>query len=218
MNGAVLITGKQSGFTDDLVQEALNRKLHILATHDPTDTAPEVPDTFGAMLSYTPWTRRSLLSARSVILSVEREQEGLQHAIVVCSPEGINQPLHETESATIEERIDAAVKGYLFMIKEVIAQLVRNGGGECTLVWYDGGSEVMPPLDAAIAGAVHGLMRSLIAFYEDEPVVMRGFQASDSEHRAVARWVLEQTFDRGDKSAGRLQRYGQKMGILPFRR
>ncbi len=218
MNGAVLITGKQSGFTDDLVQEALNRKLHLLATHDPADTAPEVPDTFGDMLSYTPWTRRSLLSARSVILSVEREQNGLRHAIVVCSPEGVNQPLHETESAVIEERVDAAIKGYLFMIKEVIAQLVRNGGGECTLVWYDAGSEVMPPLDAAIAGAVHGLMRSLIAFYEDEPVVMRGFQASDSERRAVARWVLEQTFDRGDKSAGRLQRYGQKMGILPFRR
>ncbi|MFW5827224.1 MAG: hypothetical protein ACOCU4_03985 [Alkalispirochaeta sp.] len=218
MNGAVLITGKQSGFTDDLVQEALNRKLHLLATHDPTDTAPEVPDTFGDMLSYTPWTRRSLLSARSVILAVEREQNGLRHAIVVCSPEGINQPLHETESAVIEERIDAAVKGYLFIIKEVIAQLLRNGGGECTLVWYDGGSEVMPPVDAAIAGAVHGLMRSLIAFYEDEPVVMRGFQASDGERRAVARWVLEQTFDRGEKSAGRLQRYGQKMGILPFRR
>ena len=221
MNGAVLITGKQSGFTDDLVQEALNRKLRVLATHDPQDTPPEVPDTFGDNLSYTPWNRRSLLSARSVLLAVDQdaaEHAPMDHAFVVCSPEGINQPLHQTESALIEERVDAALKGYLFIIKEVIAQLQRAGGGNCSIVWYDGGSEVMPPLDATIAGAAQGLMRSLLAFYQDEPVVIRGFQASDSDSRAVARWVLEQALDRGEKSAGRLQKYGQKMGILPFRR
>jgi hypothetical protein len=218
MNGALLITGKQSGFTDDLVQEALNRTLHVLATHDPADTPPEVPDTFGDHLRYTPWTRRSLISARSVLLSAEREHGPLRHAVVICSPEGINSPLHETESALIEERIDYSIKGYLFIIKEVIAQLARNGGGECTIVWYDGGAEIMAPIDAAIAGAVQGLVRSLLAFYEGETTAIRGLVASDSDSRAVARWVLEQALDRADKTVGRLQKYGQKMGILPFRR
>lgn len=223
MNGAVLITGKQSGFTDDLVQEALNRTRHVFATHDPADTPPEVPDSFGDSLRYVSWSRRSLLSARSVLLEVDRETrdgapEGqLRHVIVVASPEGLNQPFHETESAEIEARVDGAVKGYLFILKEAIAHLMRAGGGSCSVVWYDGGAEVMPPVDAAIAGAVQGLMRSLVSFYQDEQVVLRGFQASENDSRAVARWVLEQLLDRADKTGGRLNKFGQK-GILPFRR
>ena len=222
MSGAVLITGKQSGFTDDLVQEALNRKTRVIATHDPSDTAPEVPDTVGDRLTYIPWTRRSLLSARSVMLASESTAEEhatpLDDVLVVCSPEGINTSLHETGSAEIEARVDAALKGYLFIIKEAIAALMRRGSGRLSIVWYDGGSEYMPPVDATIAGGAQGLMRSLLAFYEGEAVEIRGFHASDSERRAVARWVLEQIMDRPEKSAGRLQKYGQKMGILPFRR
>jgi hypothetical protein len=218
MHGAILITGKQSGFTDDLVQEALGRSHRVIATHDPTDVAPEVPDTFGDSLTYAPWSRRSLISARSVMLAVESDGAPLEHAFVVCSPEGVNDPLHATESVVIEQTIDAAIKGYLFMIKEITASLVRRGGGALTIVWYDGGSELVPPLEAAIAGAVQQLTHSLLAFYENESVVMRGLHASESDSRAVARWVLEQSLDRGEKSAGRWQRYGQKMGILPFKR
>jgi NAD(P)-dependent dehydrogenase (short-subunit alcohol dehydrogenase family) len=217
MNGAVLITGKQSGFTDDLVQETLNRHIPVCATHDSQDTAPEVPDSSGDRLFYTPWSRRSLLSARSVLLTVAREYESLGHGFVVCSPEGVNEALHQTESAVIEEKIDVAVKGYLFILKELIAYLMRRGGGDCTIVWYDPGSEVMPPLDAGIAGAVQGLVRSLLASYEDSPVTIRGLFASDADSRGVARWVLEQSLDRPEKSAQRWQKYGQK-GILPFRR
>jgi hypothetical protein len=218
MNDALLITGKQSGFTDDLVQEALNRKLRVVATHDSADTPPEIPDTFGDSLSYVPWSRRSLISARSVMLAVDREYEGIDRAILVCGPEGVHDPIHQTESAVIEERIDVSIKGYLFAAKEIIAHYARRGRGELSVVWYDGGSELLPPIDASIAGAVQSLVRSLIAFYDGDPVGMRGLYASDSDRRAVSRWVLEQIFDRAEKSAGRWLKYGQKMGILPFRR
>ena len=218
MDGAILITGKQSSFTDDLVQESLGRRLRVFATHDAGDTAPEVPDSFGDTLRYIPWTRRSVISARSMLLNVERESDGVERAVVVCAPEGVNKPLHQTESAVIDESIDVSLKGYLFVIKEIIAYFARLGGGDLTVVWYDGGSEIVPPLDASLAGAVQSLTRSLLAFYENESVTIRGLQASDSDGRAVARWVLDHAIDRADKSAGRWQKYGQKMGLLPFKR
>ena len=216
MDGAILITGKTSSFFDDLVQEALGHGGRVIATRDPSDEEPVIPDTIGDALRYVPWSRRSLLSARSMLLETDRIAGHVDHAVVVCSPEGVNSSLHQTESALIEERVDAAVKGYLFLFKELIAYMIRRGGGDVTVVQYDGGAEIMPPLDATVMGAVQHLTKSLFAFYESEPVVGRGLQASESDGRAVARWVWESAFDKGAKSAGRWQRYGRRTGLFSF--
>lgn len=217
MQPAVLITGRQSTFTDDLIQESLNRGHTVIATRDPDQEEPTVPESVGDRLRYVPWTRRSILSARSVLLDVTAEALP-ERAIVVCGPEGVRTPLHEMQAAAIEAGIDATLKGYLFMIKELLAAYMRAGGGDLTVVWFDGGAEVMPAFDAVLAGAIESLGRSLVAFYENEPVTIRGLVASESETRAVASWVLEQIDERGSKSAGKWTRYGQKMGLLQFRR
>lgn len=218
MQEPLLITGKQSAFKDDLVQEVLNRNLQVFATSDAEDELPEVPDSVGSGLCYVPWSRRSLLSARSMLLSVDRDSQGFFRAILVCAPEGINTPLHQIESALIERSVDEALKGYLFVLKELLSYFVRRGEGDLTVIWYDGGADVLPPFDAAIAAAIQGLVRSLVTFYEEEPVVIRGLYASESDSRAVARWAAEQILDKTAKSAGRTQKYGQRSGLLPFKR
>lgn len=216
MEETILITGKYSAISDDLVQDSLNRGARVFATHDGAEEKPEVPDTIGDALSYVVWSRRSLLSARSMILTVDRESQGFRRVVVVCSPEGVHSPLHETPSALIEERIDLSLKGYLFVIKEISAYLLKNGGGELSILWYDGGADILAPLDAAIVGALRELTRSLFAFYEGESLVIRGFEASDGESRAVAHWVLDSTFEGSPKTAGRWAKYG-RTGLLPFR-
>lgn len=225
MEQSVLITGKQSPFTDDLVQEALRRVGRVFASFDDTDEAPEVPDTFGESLRYIPWKRRSMISSRSLMLALEQNGADATsgggaptRAIVVCAPEGVNTSLHDTESSTIESTIDAAIKGYLFVIRELAATFIRRGSGDLTIVWYDPGVEILPPVDAAIAGAVDELVRSMLTYYDGEAFSVRGLYASDADGRNVAQWVMEQIVDKGDKSAGRRQRFGQKMGLLPFRR
>ena len=218
MNTPLLVTGKQGEFSADLVQEALNRSFRVLATHDSDSGSPEVPDGIGEQLSYTPWNRRSLLSARSVVLEMGGFDDVVQHALVVCSPEGINTPFHKTESALLEERIDSAYKGYLFLLKELISYFSRIGAGELTVIIYDGGAEVMPPFDATLMAAMQGLVKSLFLFYESEPVEIRALQASDSDSRGVAQWVLESVFDRGAKTVGRLTKYGQRGSLFPFRK
>ena len=142
MEHAVLITGKQSSFTDDLIQEALRRSGRVFASYDESDTAPEVPDTFGDSLRYIPWTRRSLISARTMMLAIEADGTIPERAIVVCAPEGINTSLHDTSAATIEETVDAAVKGYLFVLREIAAAYIRRGAGDLTILWNDPGVEV----------------------------------------------------------------------------
>ncbi|POR02030.1 hypothetical protein AU468_07190 [Alkalispirochaeta sphaeroplastigenens] len=218
MQEPVLITGKQSAFTDDMIQEFLNRQHQVFATADSADEHPQVPDSVGSGLHYLPWSRRSLLSARSVMLALDGETRDMSRAVVVCAPEGIHTPLHQTESALIEQGVDAALKGYLFILKEVLGYFLRRGSGDITVVWYDGGAEVLPPFDATLCGAVQGLVRSLFAFYEGEAVTIRGLQASESDSRAVARWVAEQIIDKAEKSSGRWQKYGQRSGLLSFKR
>ncbi len=214
MQEAILITGKYSAISDDLIQESLNRGKRVFASY--ADEKPEVPDSIGEQLTYLTWSRRSLLSARSLVLSADHNSGGFAKAIVVCSPEGIHAPLHETQSALIEERIDLSMKGYLFLIKELSAYLLRSGGGDLTILWYDGGAEILAPLDAAIGGAMRELARSLLAFYENEPVRIRGLEASEADTRAVAKWAIDMSLDRSERSSGRWQKYGRS-GILPFR-
>lgn len=217
MEAPILITGKYSALSDDLIQESLNRGFQVFGTYDSDAETPEVPESIADSLTYVTWSRRSLISARSMILSVDRASGGFDRALIVCAPEGVHSPLHETESVLIEERIDLSLKGYLFAIKEISAYFLRRGGGELSIIWYDGGAEILAPLDAGIAGAIRSIVQSLLAFYENEPLTIRGFEASEGESREVAKWMLDSVLDRAGKSAGRWMRYGRSIGLLPFR-
>ncbi len=216
MHKPVLITGKQTTFREDLVQEFLNRSIPVYLTVE--DRESDVPQELDSRITPCTWARRSVLSTRSLLLKVEREVEGFDRAVVLCGPEGINSPVHQTESAVIEERIDFSIKGYLFVIREILSSFMRRGGGDLTVIWFDGGSEVLPPFDASLSGAVQSLVRSLLVYYESEPVTIRGLQAAGGEPREVAHWALEMIVDRADRSAGRWQKHGQRSGLLPFRK
>lgn len=218
MDGALLVTGKYGPVSEEIVREMLNHGARVFATYDPETEQPQIPDGVDTKLTWLPWSRRSILSARSVLLGLEIERAVPERVIIVAAPEGVHSSLHETGAAAIESTVDTAVKGYLFVAKEILAAFNRIGAGDLTVLWYDGGAEVMPPIDATIAGSVRGLVTSLFTFYNEERIVVRGLEASESDPRLVARWVRETIVDRGPRSAGRWSRYGHRGGIIPFRR
>lgn len=216
MHTPVLITGKEIPFREDLVQEYLNRSIPVFLTVDPE--RPDDSAELDSRITSCPWAPRSVLSGRSMIVAAERQAEGFESAVVVCGPEGINTAVHATESAVIEERLDASLKGYYFVIREILASFLRRRTGDLTVLWFDGGTEVLPPFDACLSGAVHALVDSLMVYYDAEPVTIRGLNAAGGESREVARWAMEMIVDRRERSAGRWQRFGQRGGILPFRK
>ncbi|GEM_PF-1308621 len=222
MENGVLIAGKTTPFLADLIQEGLKRSYSVIASRDPANAdsaAPGEPgEEPGEHLLYLPWKRRSLISARSLLLQAGLACEGTPGIIVAASPEGVHSPFHQTGSALIEERIDESLKGYLFLLKESLAYLLQNGGGMLTFVLFDGGAEVMAPVDAAIRGALTGLVQSLFEFYEAEPVDIRALHATDADSQAMAGWVFDSVSDRSSRLGGRWVRYGQRSGLFGIRK
>lgn len=219
MERTLLITGRQSPLTDDLVQEALARSFTVLATFDPAGEEPQVPDGLGDDLTYLEWNRRSPISARSVVLAAENKAERLEELFLVYAPEAVDTPFHETQASAIEEATDRSVKGYLFLLRELLGRSLRNGGGGVNVVVQDRGSEVVPPLEAAVSGAFLSAVRSIMTFYAEEPIRIRGFHSTGvKEGREFARYILDTIRDRPEKSTGRWNKYGGRGSLFPFRK
>ena len=218
MERTVLITGRYSSFSDDMVQEALARNLHVLATYDPADEAPEVPDGLGDDLAYIEWNRRSPISAGSVLLRAENSGESVEEAFVIYSPESIDVPFHETRAAQIEELVDGALKGYLFLLREVLNYSFKSGTTGVNIVIRDRGSEVVPPIEAALSGAFVSAAMSLMTFYAEESVKIRGFRSSVDESREYAKYIFDTIREKGEKSAGRWNKFSGRGSLFSFRK
>lgn len=218
MERTLLITGRQSPLIDDLLQEALSRRFSVLATYDPKAGEPEVPDGFGDDLVYVEWNRRSPISARSVLLQAENVAGTLEEVFIVYSPESVTVPFHETQASRIEEVVDGAVKGYLFLLREALSHALRRGGTGVNIVIQESGSELLPPLEAAASGSFLAAARALMTFYEEEAVPIRGFQSASTESRDFAKHILDTIREKGEKSAGRWTRFGGRGGLFPFRK
>lgn len=219
MERTLLITGRQSSLTDDLVQEALARKFGVLATYDPEGEEPEVPDGFGDDLVYIEWNRRSPISARTVMLHAENVADNLEEIYVVYTPEAVSGSFHETQASRIEEVVDRALKGYLFLLREAVSHALRRGGAGVNIVVQDSGSELLPPLEAAVSGGFLAAARSLMTFYEEESVAVRGFHSPGAtEGREFARYILDTVREKGEKAAGRWNKYGGRTSLFPFRK
>lgn len=218
MERTLLITGRQSPLADDLLQEALSRSFSVLATYDPTLGEPEVPDDFSDDLVYVEWNRRSPISARSVLLQAENVAGTLEEVFVVYSAEGVTVPFHETQASRIEEAVDGAVKGYLFLLREALSHALRRGGTGVNIVVQDSGSELLPPLEAATYGGFLAAARSLMTFYEEESVQVRGFQSASAGGREFAKYILDTIREKGEKAAGRWNKFGGRGGLFPFRK
>ncbi len=218
MERTVLITGRQSTLRDDLLQEALARSFKVFATYDPSLGEPEIPDGFGDELTYVEWNRRSPISARSVLLALENGAEAVEEVFVVFQPETTAVPFNEAQASQIEEVVDGSIKGYLFLLREILAHGIRRAGVRVNLVVENSTGELTPPLEAATTGAFLAGARALMALYQQESIRFRGFQSSGKEGREYARFVLDTIRDKGEKSFGRWSKFGGRGNLFPFRK
>ena len=126
MNNKWLITGIYSELLDDIVQETGKRGVSVVTTS-------ELSDNGGTNVTYVPWSPSSLLSARSVVFSIDKQQFAIEHAVILCSCHQINSLLSELQSASIEKEINVSLKGILFILKEIERYFFHRGSGMITV-------------------------------------------------------------------------------------
>ena len=209
MGKSLLIAGRNSKLTDELVREAREAGYEVTATLD--DQTEDRSD-YEGQLRWVRWRRRSPLSARTVVLQAAGVDGGIDEAIVVHSPDAAREPLHELQSAALEQAVDGSVKGPLFMLRELIGHFQKRGGGAINLVLYRPDGEVTAPLDACTAGGFRGVAEGLFTYYRNEPITLRGFTANEPEPAEFAAYIIG-TLSEG-KGAGKWNRFSSRGGIF----
>lgn len=211
-----LVTGTPSKLTVDMAHECLAAKHNVMLTIEPGTEAPAIPAGLEENLHYVEWNRRSPISARFVLLQALNQGIAIDHAVVVWTPRLDRTVFHEDNAAVIEERIDYDIKGFLFMVKELLLHFQKQGSGTITFVVQNTGPDVLSPGDALSLKGLDGLVESLFTYYSREAFALRGVQTRVAQNRQVAEFVLGLVTEDTAKTRGKWNRYTGKSGIFNF--
>lgn len=204
MAKSVLITGKPARLASELIRATLSRGDRVTAA---TVADKPLEDDDQEHLRRVAWNRSSPLSARSVLLQATNSFDTIDEAFVLYSPEGIYNPFHETSTAATAATIDEALKGTLFLVRELLAYFERVGQGALNVVIHDATGTFHGPVDACTRGAIESFANSLFTYYQNEPVVCRGFLSESEQVKEFAAHILQVIEEKRVRSKGKWHRY-----------
>lgn len=209
----ILIAAHTSSLSSEFSAAASESQFRVVVTATGEDAADQGSAESVRTLK---WNPRSLVSARTVVMKAANLAAGFDSAIVVCNPERHVQALSESTGQMIEDAVDAAVKGRLFVLKELVGYFEKRGGGSIALVSV-ASETTQAPLDAAVTGAFEALGESLFLASEGTPLTVRGFRYQDGEIPEFARFVMEQVSSDSKRGVGKWFRYNGRSRLLSLR-
>lgn len=161
-------------------------------------------------LSLVRWNRHSPVSAHNVLLEIMEKHERIDRALFVFDTTKDNRALHEVGLSEIEKYIDGRFKGLTFLLKELIHYYQRGTGGGISLILHSEGAKVLPPLDGMGTGAFRALGNSLFTFYQNEEIIINGFESSTSESGEFADFIHKTLEDKAGRTHGKWFRYSDR--------
>jgi NAD(P)-dependent dehydrogenase (short-subunit alcohol dehydrogenase family) len=216
MDETLLITGNQSPLSRSIVSRLLKEKRRVVVSVEKEAEEiiyPEAPDDRLILLEHD---RRSPFSARSMFLGLTNRGISVNHVLAIHSILGTDETIQTVQSRSIEQKIDAEIKGFVFFIKEAMAYFERRNGGSVNIVLHNVGPEVPGPMDALVAGAIESVGNSLFAYYSQDNVLLRGFVSRESAVDEYSEHIFQTIAE--DKPSGRWYPFRNRGRLFPFGR
>jgi hypothetical protein len=160
------------------------------------------------------WNRRSPVSAQSVLLECRSLMGGLESAIVVFASSRDNRAFHEAPAGYIEETVDTGLKGYMFLLRELLGYFQKTGSGTLAVAVHDEGSEILSPVEACVSASFAALVQSLAVFYQNEPVSIAGFRSSTTQVNEYAQFIRRTLEEKQGRTAGVWHKYSDRSGFF----
>lgn len=199
MGRGCLITGKSTDLLAEVVRVADQRGRDSVVARSGQFT---VSDNQNA--STISWNRRSALSARSVVLHAQNLYHNLNEAIVVYSVVHETTPFHESSIVALENRTDAEVKGYLFLLRELVAQFQKQRSGTLVLALHQRDDTTLAPAEAFSSGGFFSFAAALQQTYQNEPFSIRLCRSATSDVSAYASFILDAADTAGTEKKPKL--------------
>ncbi|MDC7124398.1 MAG: hypothetical protein PQJ46_02445 [Spirochaetales bacterium] len=161
------------------------------------------------------WNKRSPLSARNAILTILNKYSCLNEAIIIYQPGFFNKTFHEMSSAVYDLQIDRWIKGYSYLLKEIIQLYIKQKEGRLSFILDKGGVTTLTPLENAIYNYLKILLKDLSVLYQNEPFQIFCFE-SETPKREEFLLFYDKVINDSKFTPGKIHRFGEKKSIFDF--
>jgi len=201
MGKTILVTEGDTPLGAALVQLFHAKGFSVVATTPMgAEASPERRTSDEDSVRVVPWSRRSPLSARNVLLSALNAFDTLDEAFILEAPCPSANPLPEAASVEIERSFDEA-KGPVFLAREVLAYFPQRRRGMLAMVSFpSAGSDTA--VQAAMREGFRGLASSLMAGQNGAGIIVNGFQSSGVGVEEFAEYIDRTLEEKARKISG----------------
>ncbi len=211
--GRTLLISRRNPFPSALLNFFLDRGDTLFLASPAVENETEEAEGY----RHLPWNPRSPISARNILLTLENEGIILNEVYLLIEHGEESRPLHQVPGSIIDIHIDTALRGTLFICKEILAHFDSNGNGDLTLILAGYPAAVRPSLEAAVEGAFRQMGSALFQVYGDSNIRIRGYEDHREDGQDFYRELTEVFSSQGSaKTWGRWHRPGDKGGLLSY--
>jgi len=220
MTRGILIAGNDSSLFSSAAAEAVKRVESFAYVHIPNrfllpdGRIPPVTETVAGAIPLS-WNPASPISARTLVLSAENQLKQIDNAIVICSPPAVFKNAETLMPEEIEVLVNDHIKGWFYLIRELLLYFRRRGTGSLSLV----APEIIPsgnknaPVDFAgpsASASFRAFAQSVLASHASEPFQVMGFTITEAGNEGdFAAWFFKMIDEGAGKHSGRWHKYSK---------
>ena len=161
------------------------------------------------------WNPASPISARTLVLAAENRLKQINDAIIICSPPAIYKTAAALMPEEIEMMVNNHIKGWFFLVRELILYFRRISSGTLSFVVPDEtgiGVKNTPAelLGSSAAASFRTFAQGILSSQANEPFPLMGFSGTDAGAEAdFAAWFFRIIDERAKKNSGRWNKYSR---------
>ena len=210
MTRGILIAGDESPLFAAAAAEAAKRVESFAtvlipsrgASYERGSIPPPKAEASGAAIPLL-WNPVSPISARTAVLAAENRLGHINDAILVCSPPAVFKTVEALLPEEIEFFVNDHIKGWYFLIRELIQYFRHSGSGSLSLVVpginYEGKNAQTDLLGPSSAASFRSFAQSILTMSTNEPFLIMGFICPvTGVEEEFADWLF-QTIDEGSR-------------------
>jgi hypothetical protein len=222
MTRGILIVGNESLLCAAIAAQAAKRVEHFVQALlpnrlvDQNKGSPRASyPSQGSADSAIPlaWNPGSPISARTLVLSAERQLEHIDEAVLVCAPPSLRRSAAEILPLDIEILVNDHIKGWFFLIRELAGIFRARRVGTLALVVPDLGSgrdDQADLLGVPAAAAFRAFAQGLLASSSAEPYLTMGFSSQEAgENENFAAYIFKFIDEANKRNSGKWHKYGR---------
>lgn len=214
MEKTVLVVDRDAPVGRELAELARHRGYRLVQASVSLPGGHKAPNGDDSLIS---WNKVSPISARNLVLKSRRTLGTIDQALVVHSLSAQTDELSAASLTQIDAVIDADVKGYLYLLRELIQAFRKQAAGTIACVAHRPAE--LSGIGCGVFEGFVGLVESLLATSVSEPFTLNGYVSESANLADFAQFIYSGNEEQNPRTRGRWQRHTGRAGIfsaLPF--